>query len=138
VVNRLFSTADRVTGTGSDWTYGRINAARAVAGGRGVSDRSPPETKASLSPQPNVHGWNNSDVTVQLTATDNAGGSGVQSMTYSASGAQTFASKTVQQHTVSIPISAEGQTTITFTASDNVGNVETPNKTISIKLDKTT
>ena len=33
VVNRLFSTADRVAGTGQYWVHGRINAASAVAGG---------------------------------------------------------------------------------------------------------
>lgn len=33
VQNRLFSSADRIAGTGTLWTYGRINAASAVAGG---------------------------------------------------------------------------------------------------------
>ncbi len=33
VQNRLFATADPIPGTGTLWTYGRINAASAVAGG---------------------------------------------------------------------------------------------------------
>lgn len=32
VVNRLFETADKISGTGTYWTYGRVNAASAVAG----------------------------------------------------------------------------------------------------------
>ena len=33
VRDRLFATADHISGTGSNWTYGRIDAAAAVAGG---------------------------------------------------------------------------------------------------------
>lgn len=33
VMNRLYSTADRIAGTGQHWVHGRINAASAVAGG---------------------------------------------------------------------------------------------------------
>jgi thermitase len=33
VRDRLFTTADQTAGTGTSWTYGRINAAAAVAGG---------------------------------------------------------------------------------------------------------
>lgn len=38
VRDRLFTTADPISGTGSLWTYGRINAARAVAGGTTTPD----------------------------------------------------------------------------------------------------
>ena len=48
-----------------------------------------PTTTATLSPQPNEAGWNNSDATVSLSA-DDQGGSGVEKITYSASGAQTI------------------------------------------------
>jgi thermitase len=37
VRDRLFATADRIGGSGSLWTYGRIDAAAAVAGGAGAT-----------------------------------------------------------------------------------------------------
>src|SRR5207245_2794570 len=53
-------------------------------------DSAPPTTTAAVLPSPNGAGWNNTAVTVNLTATDNAGGSGVKQITYSASGAQSI------------------------------------------------
>src|SRR5262245_28450448 len=54
-------------------------------------DRTAPETAATANPAANAQNWNNSDVAVTLSATDNAGGSGVQSISYQLSGAQTSA-----------------------------------------------
>jgi pimeloyl-ACP methyl ester carboxylesterase len=97
---------------------------------------SPPAPTASLSPQPNAAGWNKNDVTVTLAAADNAGGSGVKQITYSASGAQAAASATVHGSLASVVISTEGITTLTFFATDNAGNVESAHS-VTIKLDKT-
>ena len=95
-----------------------------------------PSTFASNSPGANVAGWNNTNTNVLLAAEDNDGGSGVSSITYSASGAQSIASTTVNAATSSFTISAEGETTITYYAIDVAGNHESP-KTIVIKIDKT-
>ena len=46
VRDRLFATTDRVAGTGTYWTYGRINAAAAVAGSGG------PAPAATATPPP--------------------------------------------------------------------------------------
>ena len=46
-------------------------------------DSDAPAVSASQAPQPSDNGWNNSDVTVTLTATDNAGGSGVKEIHWS-------------------------------------------------------
>ncbi len=100
------------------------------------NDTIPPTTTASLSPQPNAAGWNKNDVTVTLTAADNAGGSGVKQITYSASGAQAIASATVHGSFASVVISSEGITTLTFFATDNASNVESAHS-VTIKLDKT-
>ncbi len=89
-----------------------------------------------MSPQPNPAGWNQSDVVVALSATDNAGGSGVKDITYSATGAQPIALTTVTGASVPISIATEGQTTVTFFARDNAGNAERP-QTITVNLDKT-
>jgi hypothetical protein len=91
-----------------------------------------PTTSASVAPAANAAGWNNSAVTVTLSATDNAGGSGVQSITYDTGGAAV----TVQGATASFTVSAEGTTTITYRAKDNAGNVEAA-KTRVVKIDMT-
>ena len=101
------------------------------------TDTTPPATTASVSPQPNAAGWNNSDVTVTLDATDTGtGASGVQQITYSATGAQTIASTNFTGSSTTLAISTEGTTTITYSATDNVGNIE-PNQTLVVNLDKT-
>jgi hypothetical protein len=99
-------------------------------------DLVPPATTATLSSQPNLAGWHKANVTVTLAATDNAGGSGVQSLTYSATGAQALAQTTVNGSTVNVSITTEGTTTLTYRATDASGNVETA-KSITVKLDKT-
>lgn len=91
-------------------------------------DTTAPTTTATVTPAPNSAGWNSSDVTVSLHAVDNDGGSGVRSITYG--------STTVSGDAVSIPITTEGVTTLTFSATDNAGNAEAP-QTLTVKLDKT-
>jgi len=99
-------------------------------------DTIPPVTTAALSQQPNVAGWHKANVTVTLTATDNQNGSGVQSVIYSASGAQATTQTTVNGSTAALSVTVEGTTTITYQAKDVAGNVAAA-KTITIKLDKT-
>jgi hypothetical protein len=99
------------------------------------SDGIPPTTSAVASPPPNSSGWNNSQVTVTLTAVDDPGGSGVRQITYSASGAQPIGSTSVAGGSTSVVVTAEGQTVITFFATDNAGNVETA-RSISVRVDK--
>jgi len=99
-------------------------------------DSIPPVTTASVSPSPNENGWNNINVTVMLNASDNAGGTGVQQITYSASGAQSVVATTVAGASASFPITTEGITTITFFATDFAGNMESV-KTLAVKVDKT-
>ena len=48
-----------------------------------IEDNIAPNTTAASSPAANAAGWNNSPVTVTLSATDSGGGSGVKSITYS-------------------------------------------------------
>jgi hypothetical protein len=100
-----------------------------------VQDTTPPTTTATVIPAANGAGWNNSDVTVNLNATDNSGGSGVASVSYSASGAQNISTTTVSGSSASFVISSEGVTQIDFGATDNAGNVEA-GKSLTIYLDK--
>lgn len=102
----------------------------------GPSDNIPPASEAASSPSANLSGWTNQNVTVILNTTDNSGGSGVQEITYSASGAQTIGSTTVNGANANLTITAEGETVITYFARDNAGNTEAA-KTIDVKIDKT-
>ncbi|MHB8523908.1 MAG: OmpL47-type beta-barrel domain-containing protein [Limisphaerales bacterium] len=98
-------------------------------------DTIPPTTIACTTPGPNGNGWNNSDVTVTLKATDNPYGSGVQSISYNLCGAQSGGGN-VQGATVTFKISFEGITTVTYYTLDNAGNKEKP-KTMVVRFDKT-
>src|SRR5215207_8623498 len=93
-----------------------------------------PSTTHTLSPQPNAAGWNNSDVTLTLNATD-TGGSGIKEIRYSATGAQSVPETVYNPHNPPV-INTEGITTISYFATDNAGNQETPAKTFTVKIDK--
>jgi hypothetical protein len=99
-------------------------------------DTAKPTTAATPSPQPNDDGWNNGDVKVTLSAADNDGGSGVDKITYSASGAQTIAQTDASGGSVEVTLDQEGTTTLAYYATDKAGNVE-DRKTLDVKIDKT-
>ena len=95
------------------------------------------DSTASPSPGPNSNGWNNTDVTVTLSSTDNEpGGTGVKQIQYGLTGAQPLDAQTVVGTTASVTISAEGLTTLTYFGTDNAGNVEQA-KTLTVQIDKT-
>lgn len=96
-----------------------------------------PTTTATLSPAANLAGWNNNDVTVALSATAAPNGPAVDHISYSATGgAQPIGPTDVPGSSAAIVISTEGETTITFFATDAGGATEPPEQ-ITIKLDKT-
>ena len=103
----------------------------------------PPQTGDCMAPittrsshrLPNAAGWNNSNVTVTLSAQDNEGDSGVKEIPYSATGAQSIPETVYDPQSPPI-INTEGATTITYFATDNAGNRESPAKTFKVKLDK--
>ena len=100
-----------------------------------AADTTPPTTTATPSPAPNASGWNKSNVTVALAATDNAGGSGVKEIHWGLSGVQ-GGSGVIAGSAGSVTITGEGATTLTYFAVDNAGNVEA-SKTQTVRLDKT-
>jgi len=91
------------------------------------ADTIAPVTTASGNPA----GWSAQNVTVTLAATDQ-GGSGVKQIAYTVAGV----SKTVAGASATIPVTAEGATTIAYRATDNAGNVEAE-KTLVVRIDKT-
>jgi len=98
-------------------------------------DNVAPTTAISAAPLANPAGWNNSDVTVNLSAKDNDGGTGVKEIHYTLSGAAAD-TKVIAGDVAQILISAEGKTTLTYYSIDNAGNSE-PAKSLEIKIDKT-
>jgi hypothetical protein len=100
-----------------------------------VPDTIPPVTTSDLSPAPNSSGWNNTNTVVTLTATDSGNPAGVQSIRYVLSGAQT-SNVIVGGNPTTISVTAEGLTTVQYSATDNAGNVE-PDQSLIVRIDKT-
>lgn len=98
-------------------------------------DVTPPETSADASPDPTVHGWNNSAVVLTISAAEEHGGSGVKEIAYTLTGAST-GSGTVPGDALSIEIAAEGTTTVQYFARDNAGNNGDPT-TLEVRIDVT-
>jgi hypothetical protein len=104
------------------------------------SDGERPVTTATVTPAANANGWNNSAVTVSLSATDTATGLNgpfpgwVDELQYFLSGAQTGASQTVPGSSASFGVSAEGVTRVTYYATDAADNEEAA-RTLDVRLD---
>ena len=102
-------------------------------------DTTKPSTSSSRSVQPNAAGWNNTDVTVKLKATDNDGGWGLKELTYRINGGEPITKQGDQVSSpieVQVPVTAEGENTLTYYATDKAGNVE-DEQSLQVKIDKT-
>ena len=100
------------------------------------SDLIPPVTTATVSPPQTVDGWNNSDVSVTLSAADNGGGSGVKQITFAVAGAPDVPATTIAGDTAVVSIAAEGTSRLSFFATDNAGNAAPPS-VVDIRIDLT-
>jgi FG-GAP-like repeat len=97
------------------------------------TDITPPTTTATASPGPNGNGWNDTTVSVSLSAADNPGGSGVKEVHY------TIGSGTpvvVAGSSATIDFTTEGIFALTYFAVDNAGNVEGAHS-LTIRIDLT-
>ena len=97
-----------------------------------VYDVIAPTTTAAQSPAATAAGWNNSAVTVRLSAVDDPGGSGIAKTSYTVDGGatQTYASNTPPV------ISGAGTHPVTYWSTDKAGNVE-GSKSLTIKIETT-
>jgi hypothetical protein len=93
-------------------------------------------TTATGTPAPNPAGWNNTDVALQLSPSDSANGGGVTGILYSGTGAQAIAATQTSGNPVSLPVTAEGVTTVSYSAQDGAGAVE-PVQTVQVRIDRT-
>lgn len=115
-------------------------------------DVSSPTTTATQTPAPNANGWGKENVSIEIKSLDDLGGSGIESLTFSGSGAQIIPEETHSNKEIpftfpqpsaasdflakSLAVNMEGITNLNFFAKDNAGNVETT-KTVAVKIDKT-
>lgn|GEM_PF-2285290 len=97
-----------------------------------TTDSTAPTVLASSSPAANANGWNNAAVTVTLTATDEAGGSGVKSISYAVDGGSTV---TVNGSSTSVALSTDGTHTVSYFATDVAGNAGSA-QTATVRIDK--
>jgi hypothetical protein len=95
------------------------------------TDTIAPTALATVSPTPNAAGWNNtSSVTVNITAQDNAGGSGIASITYAVDSSTPV---TVGAATAAVSVTGEGNHSVSYFARDNAGNTSaTQSQTVKI------
>jgi hypothetical protein len=100
-----------------------------------------PSSAMRVTPAPNAEGWNRSPVIVRLAASDghNVGAGGLKRLHVDMSGAQNGSWDFLSEHdgysVQELPISAEGETTVTYFAEDVNGNRETPH-TATVRIDR--
>lgn len=93
-------------------------------------DTVPPITTAMLSGATGTNGWYRSPVSVTLTATDNLGGSGVKSTSFSLDGGPQT------KYASPFTVTGDANHTLTFNSTDNAENVEMENM-LHIAIDTT-
>ncbi len=94
----------------------------------------PPAISATASPPGGPGGWSASPVTVTFTATDDRG-PGVQSISYSASGAQATPVTTVLGSSAQVVVTADGTTALSFWATDTAGTTSAP-QGLTVQVDR--
>lgn len=120
------------------------NPPRAEASNLAVySDGIDPVSTAEASPAPNANGWSKeASVTVTLDATDERSGNTgnllgwVDQLQYALDGAQTRPETVFPGHPTSVIVSAEGITTVTYSATDAAGNREDDHHH-TVRIDRT-
>jgi hypothetical protein len=106
----------------------------ARSGAASTDSTAPSVSVTSVSPAPNGNGYNStSPVTVSLSAADEAGGSGVASITY---WVDSGAHSVVAASSASVPVSGDGDHTVNFFATDAAGNSSAP-QTQTVRIDTT-
>jgi hypothetical protein len=118
------------TGDGKEFKVS-LQGAEIIGGEEDLKDTVSPTTEIDISGSQGLAGWLTSDATVNLTATDNEGGSGIDKTKYSLDGGATWL-----EYLQPFLISQEGPVTIQYFSSDKQGNIE-ETKSKAIKIDKT-
>jgi hypothetical protein len=136
----------RIVGKGVYGAYSAywelIRSRAASIQNRPATDAVAPRSALTATPSPNAAGWNRSDVTLRVAASDghNVGAVGLKRLHVEMTGAQTGSWDLLGEadgyRVEELPITAEGDTTVTWFSEDVKGNVETPRSTL-VRIDKT-
>jgi hypothetical protein len=108
---------------------------------RPATDAVRPTSAMRATPRANAAGWNKSDVTLRVAASDGhlQTASGLKRLHVEMSGAQTgawdFLGENAGYNAKELVVSTEGETTVTFFSEDNKGNVEAA-KSYVVRIDK--
>jgi YVTN family beta-propeller protein len=95
-------------------------------------DRAAPVSTATANPPADAGGKNTGPVTVSIVAAD--GGSGVRSISVLRTSGGSTAGDTFPGASASVVVSAAGETTVSYSSTDNAGNVE-PARTLTIRIE---
>ncbi|KXK63623.1 PKD domain-containing protein [Micromonospora rosaria] len=135
-LGELTSTAVGATPKVGLFTLGANQTARKTASfdyfrlTTGQVDGTAPVTTAEVAGTP-VDGWHTAATTVTLTATDEAGGSGVARTEYQLGGATAWTA-----YTAPVEITGDGEHELRFRSTDEAGNVE-ETKSVTVRIDTT-
>ncbi|TMD54531.1 MAG: hypothetical protein E6I85_05930 [Chloroflexi bacterium] len=97
-----------------------------------VTPALPPAVTATAVPAAGAGVWDNQPVSVTIVATDQ--GSGVASVSYRADGAQVITATIVPGTQAVVTLAAEGVTTLSYWATDKLGDASQP-QTLTVQLD---
>ena len=132
-------TADQVD-CGPDTDVAQADSVDAVVACEQVTgpDDAPPTVTVTVTPDRNAAGWHRTNVTVALTAVDEAGGSGVDAIVFRAATGfvVTVPETTVAGGSATVELTHEGLTELAFHARDEAGNMSAP-RSLWVAIDKT-
>jgi hypothetical protein len=102
-------------------------------------DSSAPGTTVATSQAPNANGWIRASTTLTFIAADTASGSGVRNVQYRSrlNGGAWSGYTTLSAPPFTGAVTADGITDLEFFATDVAGNVESPVRTFTVRLDRT-
>jgi hypothetical protein len=122
------------------WDFIRSRAASEQ--NRPATDAVAPASAAKVTPEPNAAGWNHTDVTVRIAASDghNVGAAGLKALhvvvtTNGATRSLDFTGETSGYNVQEIPVAEEGTTVIEYWGDD--GRNEGLHHSLTVRLDKT-
>ncbi len=111
-------------------TGGTVSAYKALL--TTIVESTPPVATATRSIAAGNLGWNNTAVSLTITATDEQGGSGVKDIRYTVGATTT----TVAGATATVSYTTDGIRTVSYLATDNSGNASAA-QSETIKIDRT-
>ena len=99
-----------------------------------VTDDTPPVSTATLVPPVPAGGWHNDTVVVTISATDD--GTGVERIDFTTTFGSQPSADSDEGGQVDVTITDEGETGLSYFATDNAGNVEAPHS-LTVRIDRT-